>query len=413
MTGIAIAGAGISGLTLALRLQQQGVDTTVYSAQTPDQIRSARLLNLVARFEPTLARERQLGVNHWDFPDFAMFGAHVSVVGTPIAFWGALPQPARFVDFRMYLARLLEDYAERGGDVVIDRAPVAEAVRRSAAYDLVVVAGGRESSDLFPRDPSRSPYDRPQRVVCAGTFRGIAFPEPLGLSFNISPGAGEVFQSPVFTFGGRVSGVLFEGVPGGPFEPLVHMAYADDPVAFERHVLDLFRVHAPSIYERVDQAEFGLTRPVDLLQGAIIPTVRRAWTPLGSGRFAVAVGDAWIVNDPLTGQGANLGSHCAWVLAESILDDAVYDELFCRQVEERMWRMAGPVTEWSNAFLLPPPPHVVELLGAAAADPAVADALVGGFADPQVMWRRVATPERAAAFLAAARSTVPVSPAGR
>lgn len=407
MTRIAIAGAGISGLTLALRLQQQGVDTTVYSAHTPDQVRAGRLLNLVARFEPTLARERQLGANHWDFPDFAMFGAHVSVVGTPIAFRGDLPNPARFVDFRMYLARLLEDYAERGGHVVVDPAPVAEAVRRSAAYDLVVVAGGRESSDLFPRDPARSPYDRPQRVLCAGTFRGIRFPEPLGLSFNISPGAGEVFQSPVFSFDGRVSGVLFEGIPGGPFEPVVRMSYADDPAAFERQVLDLLRVHAPSIYERVDEAEFGLTRPVDLLQGAITPTVRQAWSPLDSGRFAVAVGDAWIVNDPLTGQGANLGSHCAWVLAESILDDAVYDELFCRQVESRMWQMAGPVTEWSNAFLQPPPPHVLEVLGAAAADKAVADALVGGFADPLAMWRRLATPERAAAFLSSIRSREP------
>jgi hypothetical protein len=413
MTRIAIAGAGISGLTLALRLQQQGVGTTVYSAQTPDQIRSGRLLNLVARFEPTLARERQLGVNHWDFPDFAMFGADVSVVGTPIAFWGALPQPARFVDFRIYLARLLEDYAERGGHIVIVRAPVAEAVRHSDAYDLVVVAGRRESSDLFPRDPSRSPYDRPQRVLCAGTFRGIAFPEPLGLSFNISPGAGEVFQSPVFSFDGRVSGVLFEGIPGGPFEPLVHMSYAEDPASFERQVLELFRVHAPSIYQRVDEAEFGLTRPVDLLQGAITPTVRRAWTRLNSGRFAVAVGDAWIVNDPITGQGANLGSHCAWVLAESIVDDAVYDELFCRQVEERMWKMAGPVTEWSNAFLQPPPPHIVDVLASAAVDQAVADAVVGGFADPQAMWRRLATRQRAAAFLAATRSQELVSPAGR
>lgn len=106
MARIAIAGAGISGLTLALRLQQEGVTTTLYTDKTPEQIRAGRLLNLVARFEPTLTRERQLGVNHWDFPDFAMFGAHVDVVGTPIAFRGDLDRPARFVDFRIYLPRL-------------------------------------------------------------------------------------------------------------------------------------------------------------------------------------------------------------------------------------------------------------------------------------------------------------------
>jgi len=400
MGRIAIAGAGISGLTLALRLQREGVTTTLYTERTPERIRAGRLLNLVARFEPTLARERELGVNHWDFPDFAMYSAHVEVVGTPLAFRGDLEHPARFVDFRIYLARLLEDYAERGGHVVVDATPVGRAFADAAGYDLVVVAGGRELNGVFPRDPARSPCESPQRVLCAGTFRGTAFPEPLGLSFNISPGVGEVFQSPVFSFDGRVSGVLFEGVPGGPFERLAGMSYDDDPSRFEAEILELFRVHAPSIYGRVDQAEFGLTRPVDLLQGAITPTVRRAWLRHESGTYAVAVGDAWVVNDPLTGQGANLGSHCAWVLADAILADDTYDELFCRNVEARMWDMAGPVTEWSNAFLQPPPDHVLELLGAATADKAVADALVGGFADPQAMWRRLATPERAAAFLA-------------
>jgi hypothetical protein len=315
----------------------------------------------------------------------------------------ALLALTRFVDFRIYLARLLEDYLQRGGDLVVGPEPVAAALAASAGYDLVVVAGGRDVSGVFPRDPARSPYETPQRLLCAGTFRGIAFPDPLGLSFNISPGAGEVFQSPVFSFDGRVSGVLFEGVPGGPFEHLVSMRYEDDPAAFEAEVLELFRAHAPSIYERVDRTEFGLTRPVDLLQGAITPTVRKGWSRLDSGTYALAVGDAWVVNDPLTGQGANLGSHCAWVVAEAILADTAYDDLFCRQVEARMWDMAGPVTEWSNAFLQPPPDHVLEVLAAATADKAIADALAGGFADPQAMWRRLATPERAAAFIAGFR----------
>jgi hypothetical protein len=71
-----------------------------------------------------------------------------------------------------------------------------------------------------------------------------------------------------------------------------------------------------------------------------------------------------------------------------------------------MWAVAGPVTAWSNAFLQPPPPHVVDLLAAATAETAVADALIRGFADP-LMWRRVATPERAAAFLASVRTQEP------
>jgi hypothetical protein len=190
------------------------------------------------------------------------------------------------------------------------------------------VAGGRESSALFPRDPDRSPYTAPQRILCAGTFRGIAFPKPLGMGFSISPGAGDVFQSPFFSFDGRVSGLIVEGIPGGPFEPLVHLRYEDDPKGFEATILELLRAHAPAIYERVDPADFGLTRPIDLLQGAITPTVRKAWTRLESGTHAIAVGDAWVVNDPLTGQGANLGSHTAWLLADTIAADLSYDEVF-------------------------------------------------------------------------------------
>ena len=89
------------------------------------------------------------------------------------------------------------------------------------------------------------------------------------------------------------------------------------------------------------------------------------------------------------------------------LGDLAYDELFCRQLEERMWLMAGPVTEWSNAFLQPPPAHVLDILGVATADQSVADAWVQGFADPQAMWRRLASPERAHAFLASSAHRQP------
>jgi 2-polyprenyl-6-methoxyphenol hydroxylase-like FAD-dependent oxidoreductase len=79
MASIGIVGTGISGLHLALFLQHFGIGSTVYADRTPEQIREGRLPNTVARFEHTRARERQLGVDHWDFDDdgWAMFGAHL------------------------------------------------------------------------------------------------------------------------------------------------------------------------------------------------------------------------------------------------------------------------------------------------------------------------------------------------
>lgn len=405
MADVAIVGTGISGLTLALHLRRHGVTTTVLSDRTPDQHRAARLPNAVIRFHPARQRERALGVDHWEFPDFGVYGIDFRAGGdAPLAFRGALRHAASGVDFRIYLARLLEDYENRGGRVVVGPTGAADVAGLAKDHDLVVVAAGRGSvAELFPRDPARSPFSEPQRVLTAGLYHGIAFPDPLGVSYNVAPGVGEIFQAPFFSFDGRVSTVLVEAVPGGPLEVLRHLRYADDPAGFERTLLRLLAEHAPSIRERVDTGQFGLTRPADLLQGAITPTVRRGWARLEADRFAVAVGDAWVVNDPIVGQGANLGSHCAWTLGEAILAAESYDEAFCRRVEQEMWAYARCVTGFTNTFLLPPPAHVGELLAAAAADRRVADDLADSFADPPAMWRAIASPEGARRFVAGGR----------
>lgn len=346
MAGIAIIGTGISGLTLALHLQRHGVESTVYSDRTADQHRVGRLPNAVTRFHPTRQRERELGVDHWDFPDFGVSALHLQVAGDPpVGFHGVLGHRASAVDFRIYLARLLEDYEDRGGHVVVGPTGARDVVDLARRHDLVVVAAGRGSmGELFPRDPHRSPFAQPQRVLTAGLYHGIAFPDPLGVSFNVAPGVGEIFQAPVFSFDGRVSAVLVEAVPGGPLEVLRRLRYEDDPVTFEATLLRLLEQFAPELRERVDTRQFGLTRPLDLLQGEITPTVRRAWARLDGDRYAFAVGDAWILNDPIVGQGANLGSHSAWALGEAIVAAEVYDGDFCRDVEHGSWAYAESVT---------------------------------------------------------------------
>lgn len=400
MMNVAIIGAGISGLTLALRLQQLGVDATVYTPDDADAIRSGRLPNTVARFEPTVARERELGVDHWsEVAGYSMTCIYASVPGV-LSFTGSMDGFVRAVDFRMYLSTLLEDYAARGGRVEIGPTPsVDDLTRLSSGHDLVVAAVGRSSiAELFERDPQRSPYDAPQRVLCAGLYEGVDYPDPVGLSFNIVPGVGEIFQMPMLSERGLVSTLLFEGVPGGPLEELVGARYDDDADAFNALVRSLLERFAPAIAERVTRG-FGLLGPRDVLQGAVTPTVRNAWAKVGD-THAVAIGDAWITNDPITGQGANLGSRSAWTLADRVAAGGPYDEGFCRRVADDMWRDAAPVTMWTNAFLQPPPPHALALLGAAAQHRAVADGFVQMFADPAQMWATVSTPEATEAFIA-------------
>jgi 2-polyprenyl-6-methoxyphenol hydroxylase-like FAD-dependent oxidoreductase len=66
MKGIGIVGAGVAGLHLALYLQKHALPVTLYAEKTAEQQRSGRLANAAAHWANTRARERALGVNHWD-----------------------------------------------------------------------------------------------------------------------------------------------------------------------------------------------------------------------------------------------------------------------------------------------------------------------------------------------------------
>jgi hypothetical protein len=193
---------------------------------------------------------------------------------------------------------------------------------------------------------------------------------------------------------------MVEAIPGQAFEVIAHLRYENDPKKFEAAMLDLLREHAPPIYDRVNLKEFGVTRPLDVLQGAITPTVRRGYAPLGNGRFAMALGDVHILNDPIAAQGANMASRCAWLMGEALLRDRRLDETFCRETEKQLWDVGRPATEWTNMMLQPPPPHVLELFVEAAENKPLADELIENFNVPENNWRIFSDPENAAAFLA-------------
>ncbi|MCF6469556.1 monooxygenase [Nonomuraea sp. MG754425] len=395
MTGIGIVGAGISGLVLALRLQQLGVGATLYSEHDPDGLRGGRLPNTVGRAGHTQARERELGSEHFRDPGAIMPSASLSIKGDPpLEFTGSFGEPFHAVDFRLLVPALMDDFAGRGGEIVVTGTPpdAARIDRWSRRHELMVVTAGRRSvAELFPRDPGRCPYDRPQRLLAAGLYRGL---DGMGrtFSFNISGGVGEIFRAPFVTREGVASALILEAVPGGPLEPVTRMPWDEVPAA----LLALFREHTPRLAEAVDAAAFELLGPDDLLQGAITPTVRRPVAELPSGRIALAVGDAWIVNDPITGQGANLGSACAWIAADAIAAGGPYDAAFGRATAERMWEVGGPVTNWTNAFLQPPAEHVMRLMAAATTRQDIADVMAGLFSDPRSAWALLSSPEAVA-----------------
>jgi hypothetical protein len=414
MTSVGIVGSGIAGLHLGLFLQQHGIPATIYSDRTPAQLRSSRLPSTVGRAEHTQARERMLGVHHWESSDFRLSSIQFRINGEPpLTFRGDMSWAISFIDMRLYLPQLLEDFIERGGNVVFGTLQADDLAGIAAEHDLVAVASGRASlTGLFPRIPERSPFAQPQRLICAGLYRGVAFPDPLGLSFTIAPGHGEIFQAPILTTDGYVNTLLFEGIPGQGLQPIMDRRYEDDPQAFEQLVLDLLREYAPHIYDRVNLREFRLTGPLDVLQGAITPTVRQGYAALdGAARetYAVALGDVHVLNDPVLGQGANTASYAAWVLGEAILTGGPFDAAFCQRVEAEIWEYASAVTAWTNASLQPPSAHAQQVFGAAGQSQAAANAIAENFNYPRRAWGTLESPAGAAAFIESHRLPLPLA----
>jgi 2-polyprenyl-6-methoxyphenol hydroxylase-like FAD-dependent oxidoreductase len=115
MPRIGIVGGGVAGTQLGLFLRKHGIAATIYSEKTPAQHLAARLSNVVCRSGTTRARERVLGIDHWDelAPDLVQFV--VTVNGPrPLEFSGALSPASHVVDMRIYWARLLDDFTAAG-----------------------------------------------------------------------------------------------------------------------------------------------------------------------------------------------------------------------------------------------------------------------------------------------------------
>jgi hypothetical protein len=70
-----------------------------------------------------------------------------------------------------------------------------------------------------------------------------------------------------------------------------------------------------------------------------------------------------------------------------------------RAVEARIWEYARPVTEWTNAALHPPAPHVMDVFKAAARSKEIADEVIDNFNAPARNWAIFESPESASAYL--------------
>lgn len=406
---IAIIGGGTGGLHLGLYLRDHDVDVTIHTDRRLEEYAKVRLLNTVAHHSVTIAREDQLRVNHWPTEQFGYYCHYHHFGGEqPLFFRGDFKSPSRAVDYRIYLPRLMQDFLERGGRIEYGELK-AEAISRLAnCSDLVVVCVGKGPlGRMFEHDAANSPFDQPQRLLCVGLYRGVAEEETRSVTMSVSPGHGELIDIPTLTFGGMAHAFLMENVPGGDMEGLARLRYDENPRLFLDTLLSKLEKHHPTVYRRVNLADFDLANgPNDLLQGGVTPTVRKPQVALGDGKFAIALGDVHAVVDPLCGQGANMASYGAFVLGEEIVRQSVFDERFCEIVDQRRRDRILGATRWTNLSLTPPSPQLMQVVGTMSRDRAMCDEFTDNFNRPEDQWNRLASPRRMEAWIAERQAAV-------
>ncbi|GGO85458.1 styrene monooxygenase/indole monooxygenase family protein [Wenjunlia tyrosinilytica] len=405
MRKILIVGAGQAGLQLALGLQSNGYDVTLMSNRTADEIRVGRVMSTQCMFDPALQHERDQEVNFWESQTPRIEGLGVSVAGPdgsrPIDWVGHLDGYAQSVDQRVKMAGWMETFAQRGGQVVIHGAAVSDLDWFARTFDLVLIAAGKgELVSMFERDPERSPFSTPQRALAVSYVNGLG-PRPehdfLAVRCNLVPGVGELFIMPCLTTTGPCDILFWEGIPDGPLDVFQGVK---DPNEHLRLTLELMEQFTPWEYERAAKVE--LTDAGGTLSGRYAPTVRRPVGELPSGGLVLGVADVVVANDPITGQGSNSAAKCAASYLSSILEhgDRPFDREFMQGAFDSYWEQAAPVTKWTNAMLMPPPEHVLGIIGAGMGSQAVRDRFANGFAHPEDFENWFFDPERAAAYLA-------------
>lgn len=406
MPKILIVGAGQSGLQLALTLREHDYDVTLMSARTPDEIRRGRVMSTQCMFDVALQIERDHGLNLWESETVRVEGLGLSIAAPDASRaldWVVkLDAFAQSVDQRVKMAGWLELLEQRGGKVVTHGVTTADVDKLTELYDLVVIAAGKgELVQLFDRNPDRSPFTSPQRVLSLAYVHGLAprpeHPDFSAVRFNVIPGVGELFIIPAYTLSGNCEILFFEGIPGGPLD-----CWDDKPAPQEHldRMLGLMRQFLPWEYDRA--GDVTLTDPRATLSGSYTPMVRHPVGELPSGGTVLGMADVVVANDPITGQGSNNAAKCAAVYLDSILKrgDQPFDREWMEATFEQYWDYAQHVTNWTNAMLGPPPEHVLKILGTAQANETVARRFVNGFTDPSDFQHWFMDPVKAEAYLA-------------
>ena len=248
MRNIAIIGSGQAGLLAAHGLINAGYKVTLYSDRTADQwLNESRPTGTAARFDISLAYERDLGLNHWEKEAPKGEGVHLTFSPTKdnrlLTLAGRLEKYFLAIDLRLQSHRWMNDFAAKGGKIEIENVTLPRLDEIAAAHELTIVATGRaDLANLFERDAARSVYDKAQRnltmIITTGGKMGFAGVPFLPVKFNFFAPFGEAFYVPYFHKDhGPTWNMLIEAKPGSPLDRFGDCKSGEQAVAIYKQVI--------------------------------------------------------------------------------------------------------------------------------------------------------------------------------
>ena len=147
MRNITIVGAGQSGLQLGLGLLQNGYRVRLISNRTAEDFAAGKVMSSQFMFGDSLQAERDLGLNFWEKECPYTDGLGVTIAGPDggkaISWVYLLDKPGQAVDQRVKYPGWMKKFTERGGELVIKEAGVADLEDYARSSDLVILAGGK------------------------------------------------------------------------------------------------------------------------------------------------------------------------------------------------------------------------------------------------------------------------------
>lgn len=402
MRNIAIIGAGQAGLHLGIGLVDAGYTVTLFSDRAPDNFPHSRPMGTPILFPDALQLERNLGLNFWDeaSSDCVRFRSEMCDPegNTLIAFSTDLEQPWQGVDQRLKFPVWMQEFVKRGGELVIQPMTLQDLERCVQLYDLVVVSTGRSAfSTLFERDTQKSKYDGPKRYIGLAITTGLKG-DPIDLQtarMTALPNIGEIIQYPFYANGKLSTLLAFEACFGEAMDQFSQVQSGHEVLEVGKKIIQQLK---PDYYEAIK--DLDLVDEQAWMKGAIMPIVREPVGHLPSGAVVMGMGDAVLLHDPITGQGANNATKMAHLVKQRIIEhgDQRFDESWMQQVFDEFWNYVQHSRTLTDC-LLTPPEHLPEVMMAMAENPDILADYLQGFNHPPSMSSWFFEPEAAKNYL--------------